>query len=332
MMADAETQMSDTTPLVSVVITTYNRADIVPRAVRSVQNQEYDRIEIILVDDASTDATREVCTELESAHDEVTYLRNEQNQGVAYGINRGFDHASGEYLAHLGDDDEWTNELKLQKQVDTFEHGDSQLGFVTSGFFVYSESKNKIKRTVRPSRPNNLERYILKQNKIFPSSAVLIRAQAVDAVGGCDENIPRGVDSDLFRRIIFTGYNVAFLSEPLVTLYVDREDRMTAKHSLEKIDPHTEAEKKKLQKFPEKFKKYPESQSKVYEKIGSHYINRWKSSGSTEDLKQARQYLCRSLKITPISPLAVTKFVWSYIVVGLNLIGLPTTYLGKACF
>lgn len=51
-MADAEIRMSDTTPLVSVVITTYNRADIVPRVIKSVQNQEYDRIEIILVDDA----------------------------------------------------------------------------------------------------------------------------------------------------------------------------------------------------------------------------------------------------------------------------------------
>ena len=331
-MADADTQMSDTTPLVSVVITTYNRADIVPRAVESVQNQEYDRVEIILVDDASTDATPEVCRKIESAHDEVTYLRNEQNEGVAHGINRGFDHASGEYLAHLGDDDEWTNERKLQKQVDVFEHGDPQLGLVTSGFVLYSESENEVKRTVRPSRPDNLERYLLKQNKVFPSSAVLIRAEAVDAVGGCDKEMPRGVDSDLFRRIVFAGYDVAFLSEPLVTLYVDREDRMTAKHSLEKIDPHIEGEERKLRKFTEQFEKYPESRSKVYEKIGSHYINRWKSSGSPEDLKQARQYLRRSLKLTPINPLAATKFVWSYAVVGLDRVGLPTTYLGEACF
>lgn len=76
-----------------------------------------------------------------------------------------------------------------------------------------------------------------------------------------------------------------FLSEPLTTLYVDRENRMTAKHSSEKIDPHIESEKRKLQKSPEQFEKYPESRSKVYEKIGSHYINRWKSSGSPEDLR-----------------------------------------------
>lgn len=331
-MSGGNTQVTKNTPLVSVVITTHNRADILPRAVKSVLNQKYDHVEIILVDDASTDDTPEVCQKIVSAHDEVTYLRNEQNEGVAYGINRGFDYASGKYLAHLGDDDEWTNEQKLQKQVNAFEHGDPQLGLVTSGFVLYSESENRAKRTVRPSRPDKLERYLLKQNKILPSSAVLIRAEAVKAIGGCDEEMPRGVDSDLFRRIVFAGYNIDFLSEQLVTLYIDREDRMTSKHSPDKIDPHIESEKRKLQKFPDKFEKYPESRSKVYEKIGSHYINRWKSSGSPEDLKQARQYLLRSIKITPISPLAATKLIWSYTVVGLDFVGLPTTYLEKACF
>ena len=109
-----ETRMS--TPLVSVIIGTYNRPNLLARAVRSVLSQTHGNFEIILVDDASTDNTPRVAQSF--ADPRVNYVRHEVNKGIAVASNTGFAHASGDYVALLGDDDEWVDPQKLETQLD----------------------------------------------------------------------------------------------------------------------------------------------------------------------------------------------------------------------
>jgi glycosyltransferase involved in cell wall biosynthesis len=92
------------TPLVSVILTTYNRSNLLPRAIESVLTGTYANIELIIVDDASPDRTPEVVSRFKDPR--LQYVRMPENGGVLRARNRGFDRASGDYVTILDDDDE----------------------------------------------------------------------------------------------------------------------------------------------------------------------------------------------------------------------------------
>ncbi|MCM2272376.1 MAG: glycosyltransferase [candidate division Zixibacteria bacterium] len=94
-------------PLVSVIIPTYNRADLLDRAICSVFEQSYLNFEILVIDDHSTDGTEQRIRELEEIDSRIRYLRNTREQGVSNTRNVGLDAAEGEYIAFLDSDDLW---------------------------------------------------------------------------------------------------------------------------------------------------------------------------------------------------------------------------------
>ena len=99
--------------LVSVIIPTYNRAHLIKRSAESVLNQTYTNLELIIVDDGSTDDTEEVVKTLND--NRVTYIK-QPNQGACAARNNGIDHAKGEFIAFQDSDDVW-HEDKLEKQI-----------------------------------------------------------------------------------------------------------------------------------------------------------------------------------------------------------------------
>src|SRR6056297_1668487 len=103
-------------PTVSVIVPTYNRADALPRTVESVLGQTLDDLELIVVDDASTDDTPAVIDDYDD--DRVQFVQHERNQGASAARNTGIDRAEGDYVAFLDSDDVW-RPTKLEKQVQT---------------------------------------------------------------------------------------------------------------------------------------------------------------------------------------------------------------------
>ena len=102
-------------PLVSVIIPTYNRSDTLVKSVESVIQQMYDNIEIIVVDDCSTDDTKQVVEKLRLKDKRILYVKNNENGGPAKCRNLGVRYAKGEYIAFHDDDDEWhVDKLYLQ--------------------------------------------------------------------------------------------------------------------------------------------------------------------------------------------------------------------------
>ena len=99
--------------MISVVIPTYNRAQTIRMAVDSVLNQTYRDIELIIVDDASTDGTQDVVTQI--ADDRIRYLRLEQRSGACNARNIGALSARGEFISFQDSDDKWHLD-KLEKQ------------------------------------------------------------------------------------------------------------------------------------------------------------------------------------------------------------------------
>ncbi len=105
-------------PLVSAVILTHNRKDLVMGAITSVQNQTYKNIEIIVVDDASVDGTKDLLSErAQKECFKYFYIQPYESKGGNYARNKGILASRGEYIAFLDDDDEWLPE-KISKQVE----------------------------------------------------------------------------------------------------------------------------------------------------------------------------------------------------------------------
>ena len=106
--------MENIIKLVSAIITTHNRAELLTRAIESVLGQTYQEMEVIVVDDASTDNTSDVCAKYPIKY---IYIPEAESQGGNYARNLGIRAAKGEYCAFLDDDDYWLMCIDLKKQT-----------------------------------------------------------------------------------------------------------------------------------------------------------------------------------------------------------------------
>ncbi|MCK5342735.1 MAG: glycosyltransferase family 2 protein, partial [Candidatus Heimdallarchaeota archaeon] len=126
------------TPLISIIIPTYNREKLILNALDSIFNQTFQDYEILIIDDASTDNTEQVIKELN--HSKIKYLKLEKNSGQCIARNFGAKRAQGQFIAFLDSDDEWLPQ-KLENQVRIFNEGSDRLGAV----YGYSYQKDVIK-------------------------------------------------------------------------------------------------------------------------------------------------------------------------------------------
>jgi glycosyltransferase involved in cell wall biosynthesis len=199
--------------LISVVIPTYNRRRYVREALESAWAQTYRPLEIIIIDDGSTDGTEE---ELSSFGSAIRYLR-QQNQGPSAARNRGIQAATGEYIALLDSDDLWAP-TKIEKQVRLIERS-SKVGVV----FCDTQQLNVITgdvavRRCSPGLRGDIRRQLLHRNCVNGSdSAVLVRRACFDRVGLFDEALKQAEDWDLWIRIS-RHYHFDYVPEPLVTI------------------------------------------------------------------------------------------------------------------
>ena len=158
--------------LVSVIIPAYNCSKYLVKAVESAVNQTYKNIEVIIVDDCSTDDTSSIIEYICRKYNNVFSYRNEKNSGVAFTRNNAVDKASGQYIAYLDADDVW-DKTKIEKQLEVFKDKiNTPLVFSAIDFIdendVSIKSKRKIKKIVS-------FRYLLRHTPISTSSVVIDR-------------------------------------------------------------------------------------------------------------------------------------------------------------
>ena len=194
-------------PLVSVVIPTYNRADLVPRAIHSVLAQSYAPVEVIVVDDASTDGTATVMAGITDPR--VTYIRCSANRGVSAAKNIGVRASKGELLAFLDDDDVWLPG-KLEKQVLLF--GSPEVGLVYCGIEVVDREGKRL-GAYRPYKRGLIYEALLFKNYLH-TSAVVVRRSCLEAGHLFDEGLIAFEDYDLWLRIAET-WSVDYVPDAL---------------------------------------------------------------------------------------------------------------------
>lgn len=215
--------MQQETPLVTVVVTTHNRAHMVGRAIQSVLDQTYRDFELIVVDDCSTDDTAAVVEGFQDPR--IHYIRHDQNQGGAAARNTGTRAARGEYIAFLDDDDEWKRE-KLQKQVALAYRRSNQYAVIYCGAIAVTGEGKKIGETLPRLRGDIRVEMSKKGLNTVPSSH-LFRREALEAMGGYGEILPAHNEHDIWMEMARRGYAADYVDEPLVIAYQHQGYQMT---------------------------------------------------------------------------------------------------------
>lgn len=216
--------------LVSIIICTYNRKKLVTRAIDSAFEQLGCLFEIIVVDDCSDDGSIEYLTNYYKQR--INLLSTKQNSGRAVASNLGFKSSKGEYIALLDDDDYWIDPYKLKKQVELMRTNPSLGVLGTWWIELKTNGLNHEKKPIPPRTRYFLTERLLMGGGVVSGSSPLIARSAWDIVGGMDVKQIKGIDSDLYRRIVLAGYSLDVL--PQVTTIADADHgfcRMTPTNS-----------------------------------------------------------------------------------------------------
>jgi glycosyltransferase involved in cell wall biosynthesis len=208
--------------VVSVIITTYNRKAFLEEAIRSVLDQSYGEKEIIVVDDGSTDGSREAVRDIPS-------LRYEwkENGGISSARNLGIALAQGDYLAFLDVDDLWKRE-KLAVQMSRMAAEGSVVSYTDEIWLKDGRWLNQRKRHRKYS--GSIYDRCLPLCIISPSSA-LIRKEIFSEVGLFDETLPVCEDYDMWLRISCR-YPVLFIPEPLIVKRGGHDDQLSRSYEV----------------------------------------------------------------------------------------------------
>ena len=211
-----------TPPLVTAVVTTYDRPDHLRSAVESVREQRYDAVELVVVDDHSESPARAVLSDIDlGALAGHRVVRHETNRGANAARNTGIDAASGEYVAFLDDDDRWRPK-KLARQVHAIE-SDEAAGVAYCGIerALPESTRIEIPRPV----DGDMTKALLCANVVGSMSVALVETDIAQRVP-LDERFPCWADLEWFVNL---SRETSFIRvpEPLVVYDCDSPGRLT---------------------------------------------------------------------------------------------------------
>lgn len=205
--------------LISVIIPTYNNAQFIRDAIDSVLSQTYKNYEILVIDDGSTDNTKEIIEKYNGKRIKYIY---QENKGLAAARNTGIKASTGELVAFLDSDDMWLPE-KLERQISII-NGFPNVGLVGCGYYGIDESGKRVKETKGRDYPDKelLLNNLMMRNVVTGSgSGVLAKKECFNKAGLFDESFRSTEDRDMWYRIL-KFYDLKFVSDYLVIIRVRR--------------------------------------------------------------------------------------------------------------
>ena len=224
-------KLMESSTLVSVILPTYNRAKLLPRAIKSVLAQTYTNWELIVWDDGSTDNTREI---INSYNDVRLKYYYDKNHGVSYARNRAINISQGKYLAFLDSDDQWVDE-KLSTQVEVMNSHPHIDVLFTDFLNIDIAKKTKylvFERYLSAMKLLDVERiddglFIIKDGfleslaveNFIATDSVILRRELLERTGCFTEGLRNFEDFELWWRMGLSGVCFAYLSKFYVTRY-----------------------------------------------------------------------------------------------------------------
>lgn len=195
--------MSSPTPHISVVLPVYNGARYLDEAIESVLLQDYRDLELLIIDDASTDGTQEILTRWAASDPRIRLLRNEQNSGISRSLNVGLAAARGSYIARQ-DADDVSLQGRFRRQVVVLDARPEVV--LVSTNYVFMDAQGRIQGQTSVANPPGVVRWrMLFSNAIGGHSQVMFRSDVARRIGGYDVGAPWSEDYDLWTRLLEHG-------------------------------------------------------------------------------------------------------------------------------
>lgn len=280
--------MNSSPPAVSIVVPVYNGVRLLPAALESAFKQTFQDFEIIVVDDGSTDGTREL---LASYGDRIRAF-HQQNGGASSARNHGIREARGEYIAFLDSDDLWQPEKLAIQMVCLREHPDAGVCFTDLNYFdERNQWSAEFKRVVPPS---GMMFDAILRNHFISMSSVVVRRKCLDEVGLFDESLIGCEDYNLFLRLA-QRYPFQFIAQPLIE---SRCHEGNLSNNLPQMCRDEIANVDKIAAmFPEMRIPRQELRHEIYYRFGQYHFD-------ASDFKLARDCFASAIRCKPLSPRA----------------------------
>lgn len=248
-------------PLVSVVIPTYNRPDLLKRAIQSVSEQTFQDFEIVVVDDGTEERAKEVVDTFDD--DRIRYIEHEENKGSSAAKNTAFRAAKGKYIAILDDDDYWEPE-KLGRQVHALEGAPSDVGFsFTAGREIFDEREGITKA---PEGINNYHDLSLRSFSAIIDSSLVFKRSLLDTVGMYDESLPTHTGADFVIRLTKHAQGIG-INESLVVRKIESGHVQMGSN----IHNRIRGRETVLARYADEFASRPTCLAKHLEQLGRFY-------------------------------------------------------------
>ena len=209
-------ESSTSWPKVSVICLCYNQAAYVQESIQSVFNQTHGSVEVIVVNDASTDSSAEIIKKITQKHPEVTFLDLPHNVGNCQAFNQGLREATGKYVIDLSCDDVLTTD-RIERQVEAFEKLSESYGVLYSNATYINESGDLLGDHFSryPPESGDLYEALVRRYFIAPPT-MMIRKSVFDELGGYDEALAYE-DFDFWVRSA-RNWKYDYLKEPLTLI------------------------------------------------------------------------------------------------------------------
>jgi glycosyltransferase involved in cell wall biosynthesis len=277
------------TGLVSVILPTFNRGRTLRRAVDSILNQSYGHLEVLVMDDGSTDGTAEVMAGITDPR--VRYVPLALNRGASRARNAGLALARGEFIAFQDSDDEWLAG-KLERQVTaareagagpvTVFHTKIMYGRDDRG--QYGPHRVCCLPVIEAAETQNFRRLVQEINIISPQALLITRA-ALAVVGPFDERLVNNNDWAFAIDLVYNT-KVIFIDEPLVMTYLQNDSISTLKRGGARSQI----------RIMQKLARYPDMRRDI---MGAHLGRIGWGITKLGNPRLARRLLCRALRLQP---------------------------------
>ena len=288
-------------PLVSVILPTYNCAAFLPHSIGSILAQTYNSYEIIVVDDGSTDNTKEV---LYPFMQRIKYILLEQNKGLPTARNIGILSAQGKYIAFIDADDLWLPE-KLQTDIEYFETH-PEVSMVYSKHLNIDQNGRMLDEASQKRLPSgNIFTQLFSEQNFIITSSVVVRKEIFETTGLFYEQLSNCQDWDMWLRIAFY-FKVGGINTPLVKYRhnphsLSKNRNNVLKYQKMVIDKIYSNFKDKENGINEKL--YKKRLASHYAKVGRYYLRMGDKNRANENfglslkndplnLRSIRYYLC----------------------------------------
>ncbi|RJO60865.1 glycosyltransferase family 2 protein [candidate division WS5 bacterium] len=237
-------------PFFSAIIATFNRAEMLREAIQSVLDQTFHDFELIVVDDFSSDNTKDVVDSFRDGR--ITYIVNDHLKGNSGARNAGIFRAQGEWVAFLDDDDTWLPE-KLEKVYEKITSSDDSIGLIYTGFVFYDfDARRQISIHV-PEKKGWIQSDLIFSSCIGTPSAVSVRADILKRIEGFDERINHYEDGELYVRIAGLS-KIEYVTDVLTLYRTSNKDKVSinidAKNGLDSFDRFQQKHNKLINKSP----------------------------------------------------------------------------------